>query len=244
MVLFKLVRNSCELVGKQLGAYWLPVCLPQEPSSKIACKEARTKTGLKYHKQPNVAQISLVSNYNSQWLGSPISAVHSPSHCRTDHLALCPFDRSFVRLLACPTMVKHLLIVLALSNCVWLSTQTDATARQFWRPGGIPFINALRLQNTACSDDSGETGTCVSEAECKNRQGYNIGVCGRSGLTCCNQKFTCGGKTAKNETLFVNPSYPLGENGTNTCQVTIQNVPNVCQLRLGKFMKKIPFIAI
>lgn len=30
----------------------------------------------------------------------------------------------------------------------------------------------------------------------------------------------------------MNPSYPRGENGTDTCQVTIEKQPNVCQLRL------------
>ena len=43
---------------------------------------------------------------------------------------------------------------------------------------------------------------------------------------------TCGGKTNQNETTFVNPGYPRGDNGTDTCQVTIEKSPNVCQLRL------------
>ena len=30
----------------------------------------------------------------------------------------------------------------------------------------------------------------------------------------------------------MNPNYPRGENGTETCQVTIEKSPNVCQLRL------------
>ncbi|KAJ6220057.1 hypothetical protein RDWZM_005869 [Blomia tropicalis] len=125
------------------------------------------------------------------------------------------------------------LIILLVATFWWSpSEQTDATARQFWRPGGYPLFNALRMQNTACTSDDGEQGTCLSDSDCKSRQGFTVGTCGRSGLVCCNMKFTCGGKTAKNETLFVNPSYPLPENGTNTCQVTIQNVPNVCQLRL------------
>ncbi|OTF72228.1 hypothetical protein BLA29_012897, partial [Euroglyphus maynei] len=125
------------------------------------------------------------------------------------------------------------LTIFAIGGLVKQTEQTDATARQFWRPGGIPLFNALRLQNSACTAESGEMGTCMSEADCRNRQGFSVGTCGRSGLVCCNMKFTCGGKTAKNETLFVNPSYPAGENGTNTCQVTIQNNPGVCQLRLG-----------
>ena len=130
--------------------------------------------------------------------------------------------------------LNHLIITLTIVTIglVKHSEQTDATARQFWRPGSGIF-NTLRLQNTPCSAESGEAGTCMSEADCKTRQGFSVGTCGRSGLVCCNMKFTCGGKTAKNETLFVNPSYPAGENGTNTCQVTIQNNPGVCQLRLG-----------
>lgn len=46
------------------------------------------------------------------------------------------------------------------------------------------------------------------------------------------KQFTCGGKTSQNETTFVNPGYPRGDNGTDTCQVTIEKSPNVCQLRL------------
>ena len=45
-------------------------------------------------------------------------------------------------------------------------------------------------------------------------------------------QFTCGGTTNQNETTFVNPQYPKGENGTDTCQVTIEKANNVCQLRL------------
>lgn len=44
--------------------------------------------------------------------------------------------------------------------------------------------------------------------------------------------FTCGKSTSDNETEFVNPNYPNGENGTDTCQVTIEKQNNVCQLRL------------
>lgn len=51
-------------------------------------------------------------------------------------------------------------------------------------------------------------------------------------LTTLNEQFTCGGKTNQNETTFVNPGYPRGDNGTDTCQVTIEKTPNVCQLRL------------
>lgn len=128
------------------------------------------------------------------------------------------------------------LLCLVLLN-IHESLQTNGTSRQFWRPGGLPglpnMFNSIRLQNTPCNTETGDAGTCLSDGDCKGRLGTSSGACGRSGLVCCTFKFTCSGKTSSNETLFVNPSYPLGENGTNTCQVTIQNVPDVCQLRLG-----------
>lgn len=44
--------------------------------------------------------------------------------------------------------------------------------------------------------------------------------------------FTCNMVSAANETEFVNPSYPSGEVGTGTCEVTITKTPDICQLRL------------
>jgi len=125
------------------------------------------------------------------------------------------------------------LFVLLLAN-IDESIQTNGSSRQFWRPAGLPnMFNSIRLQNSPCNTETGDAGTCLTDADCRSRQGTSSGSCARSGLVCCTFKFTCSGKTSSNETLFVNPSYPSGENGTNTCQVTIQNAPDVCQLRLG-----------
>lgn len=130
-------------------------------------------------------------------------------------------------------MNSHYIILIFLIFNIDESIETNGTSRQFWRPAGLPnMFNSIRLQNTPCNTEIGDAGTCLSDGDCKGRQGTSSGSCGRSGLVCCTFKFTCSGKTSSNETLFVNPSYPLGENGTNTCQVTIQNVPDVCQLRL------------
>lgn len=90
----------------------------------------------------------------------------------------------------------------------------------------------MRFQNTACNGDNGDSGTCLADAECTRRAGTSIGPCANGFGACCSFKFTCGGITNQNETVFVNPSYPRGENGTDTCQVTIEKQPNVCQLRL------------
>ncbi|XP_054159772.1 uncharacterized protein LOC128957984 [Oppia nitens] len=126
---------------------------------------------------------------------------------------------------------QFVILFVFLIHCLDQSQATNATSRQFWRPVSNIF-QPIRLQNTPCNTDVGDAGTCLSETDCRSRGGTGSGQCGRSGLTCCTFKFTCSGKTSSNETLFVNPSYPMGENGTNTCQVTIQNAPDVCQLRL------------
>ncbi|KAF7492136.1 hypothetical protein SSS_05422 [Sarcoptes scabiei] len=102
-----------------------------------------------------------------------------------------------------------------------------------FRPPSIPAIIAiLRYQNSPCSTDSNTPGTCLAQNECLTRQGTPDGTCASGFASCCNFKFTCGGRTKENETIFVNHLYPRTDNGTNTCQVTIDKQPNVCQLRL------------
>ena len=66
-----------------------------------------------------------------------------------------------------------------------------------------------------------------------SRKGSVIGRCANGFAACCSFKFTCGGETNQNDTLFVNRQYPSHENDTNTCQVTIKKLENICQLRLG-----------
>lgn len=115
------------------------------------------------------------------------------------------------------------------------------------------IFSAMRYQNTVCDGDNEETGTCLYEVilstiwpftsrsffcstqnECLNRKGSVIGRCANGFAACCSFKFTCGGETNINDTLFVNRQFPGFENETNTCQVTIKKLDNICQLRLGR----------
>jgi len=97
----------------------------------------------------------------------------------------------------------------------------------------FPFFSTVRYQNSACTTNNGDSGTCLQSRDCSSKGGQaHDGDCPVPSLTCCSFKFTCGGTTAQNETIFVNPSYPKGENGTDTCQVTIEKQQSVCQLRL------------
>ncbi|GFY57234.1 CUB domain-containing protein [Trichonephila inaurata madagascariensis] len=102
------------------------------------------------------------------------------------------------------------------------------------RPANLgDLITIIRYQNSPCKGVAGDEGTCLSDAnDCERRKGTNIGTCARGLSTCCLSKFTCGDITSQNETVFVNRNYPNQENGTDTCQVTIEKPDNVCQLRL------------
>ncbi|KAH6924739.1 hypothetical protein HPB50_023774 [Hyalomma asiaticum] len=99
-----------------------------------------------------------------------------------------------------------------------------------WALAGI--INLLRYQNQPCEGRNNQNGTCVSEQDCIDRKGTEVNRCANGFGVCCYVSFTCGKSTSDNETEFVNPNYPNGENGTDTCQVTIEKQNNVCQLRL------------
>ncbi|KAK8764705.1 hypothetical protein V5799_032686 [Amblyomma americanum] len=101
------------------------------------------------------------------------------------------------------------------------------------RPQSITgIINLLRYQNQPCEGRNNQNGTCVSEQDCIDRKGTEVNRCANGFGVCCYVSFTCGKSTSDNETEFVNPNYPNGENGTDTCQVTIEKQNNVCQLRL------------
>ncbi|XP_023236193.1 uncharacterized protein LOC111635466 [Centruroides sculpturatus] len=96
----------------------------------------------------------------------------------------------------------------------------------------LNILSLVRLQNSACQGERGDQGVCITSSECARREGLNMGTCASGLGVCCFLRFTCGGVTTQNNTLFVNPNYPNSENGTDTCQVTVEKQDNVCQLRL------------
>ncbi|KAI1287080.1 hypothetical protein HDE_10412 [Halotydeus destructor] len=96
----------------------------------------------------------------------------------------------------------------------------------------LAISSIVRCQNSACNGDNGDSGTCLADTECQRREGTSVGACADGLGACCSFKFTCGGITDTNGSVFVNPSYPRGDNGTDTCQVTIEKQPTVCHLHL------------
>ncbi|XP_022670185.1 uncharacterized protein LOC111254024 isoform X2 [Varroa destructor] len=87
-------------------------------------------------------------------------------------------------------------------------------------------------RNQDCLGAQGENGTCITQNDCDNRQGVNVGFCADGYGVCCRVSFTCKMTNEKNETEFVNPSYPSGDTGTSTCDVTIEKNSDICQIRL------------
>nr|XP_046915736.1 uncharacterized protein LOC124496272 isoform X2 [Dermatophagoides farinae] len=111
-------------------------------------------------------------------------------------------------------------------------------ANNFFNRTTYPLINGISNLFTfyqayrPCQTEFNTTGTCLARSDCLARNGMAAGACVAGVTVCCDLKFTCGGRTDKNETIFVNQMYPMADNMTNTCQITIEKQPNVCQLRL------------
>ncbi|XP_022650638.1 uncharacterized protein LOC111266043 [Varroa jacobsoni] len=96
----------------------------------------------------------------------------------------------------------------------------------------LGYFTFLRYRNQECEGRYGQNGTCVTESDCQTRQGIDVGRCAEGYGVCCRVAFTCKMVNKRNETEFVNPSYPNGETGTSTCDVTLEKTPDICQIRL------------
>ncbi|XP_014219686.1 uncharacterized protein LOC106647697 [Copidosoma floridanum] len=97
----------------------------------------------------------------------------------------------------------------------------------------LSLFTLVRFENNICVGSSGENGTCISPAECAQRGGLASGTCANGYGVCCIVSVSCGQSTYDNNTYFVNPNYPSGFDGTNSCQLTVlKQHPDVCQFRL------------
>ncbi|XP_076370293.1 uncharacterized protein LOC143256672 isoform X1 [Tachypleus tridentatus] len=124
--------------------------------------------------------------------------------------------------------MKTLLIIAGYFMALFISAESQSEPTSL-----VSILNIARYQNTDCLAENGLTGICLTDGDCSRRNGAKIGNCANGYAVCCLERFTCGNVTSKNETVFVNPSYPFNsENGTDTCQVTVGNPNGVCQLRL------------
>ncbi|XP_025423759.1 uncharacterized protein LOC112693075 [Sipha flava] len=97
----------------------------------------------------------------------------------------------------------------------------------------LSLFTIVKFDNEPCYSSSGDSGICMTSAECYQNRGVPIGSCANSYGVCCLSLSTCGQTIRENGTYFVNAGYPDGLNATGTCQVTIHKTsPHICQFKL------------
>ncbi|XP_050422761.1 uncharacterized protein LOC126834697 [Adelges cooleyi] len=97
----------------------------------------------------------------------------------------------------------------------------------------LSLFTIVQFENQPCYSSSGDSGICMTSAECHQHLGVPIGSCANSYGVCCLSLTTCGQTIRENGTYFVNAGYPDGLNDTGTCQVTLHKAsPFICQFRL------------
>ncbi|XP_066147836.1 uncharacterized protein [Euwallacea fornicatus] len=97
----------------------------------------------------------------------------------------------------------------------------------------LSLFTYVQFDNQVCTSSTGETGTCVSTANCQKMGGYILGSCASGYGVCCVISSTCGAIIRENGSYFVNEGYPEPYSAVGSCQVTILKTnPGVCQYRL------------
>ncbi|OQR72619.1 hypothetical protein BIW11_01270 [Tropilaelaps mercedesae] len=125
-------------------------------------------------------------------------------------------------------------------------TDTDAsplmlTAAKTYREGRemtlsvvrpFPFLQVVRFANNECETESGFSGTCYTESECRDLRGLVSGECADGYGVCCFMTYSCRETMHHNVSYFVPPTYPHREDRANVCPLKIAFESDICQIRL------------
>jgi len=110
--------------------------------------------------------------------------------------------------------------------------ETDAVSQNNRDEKFLSVFQIVKFKNEVCSADSGEDGTCFTEAECSAKGGVASGTCASAFGVCC--VFTvsaCGGVISQDNTYIQSPNYPAPA-PTGMCMYTINKCDsNICQFR-------------
>ena len=87
--------------------------------------------------------------------------------------------------------------------------------------------------NSRCLTNSKKKGICIETENCVRRMGIPDGLCSDS-FTCCQIESICGKTIRQNGTEIVNDLYPMTTSDSNVCQIMIERVADICQIRIGK----------
>lgn len=121
---------------------------------------------------------------------------------------------------------------------IQLKPQSFRTGRQATssvvRP--FPFLQVVRFANEECITETGTSGTCYTESECKDLEGIPNGECADGYGVCCFLTYSCRETMHHNVSYFVPPTYPQKEHRANVCPLKIAFESDICQIRLD-FLK-------
>jgi len=111
--------------------------------------------------------------------------------------------------------------------------EADAVSQNNRDEKFLSVFQIVKFKNEVCSADSGEDGTCFTEAECSAKGGIASGTCASAFGVCC--VFTvsaCGGVVTQDNTYIQSPNYPAPA-PPGMCMYTINKCDsNICQFRI------------
>jgi len=91
-------------------------------------------------------------------------------------------------------------------------------------------------ETTICQTEEGLIGSCNSPTECAMVSGLPSGSCTvpsvSGNLQCCLHTARCGQKSAQLVTYINNELYPATTSSVQSCPVSIDLLPDICQVRL------------
>eukprot|EP00092_Neocalanus_flemingeri_P016123 GFUD01017451.1.p1 GENE.GFUD01017451.1~~GFUD01017451.1.p1 ORF type:complete len:428 (-),score=112.47 GFUD01017451.1:72-1355(-) len=89
---------------------------------------------------------------------------------------------------------------------------------------------------TVCQTPDGQVGSCVSPTECSSVSGVSSSPCSvpsvSGDLTCCVHTAQCSQESANLVTYFKNPDYPVPTFTLPSCPISIELLPDMCQVRM------------
>jgi len=96
----------------------------------------------------------------------------------------------------------------------------------------FPMVQIVTFENSPCTGDNGDQGTCYSQKECENLAGVVAGRCANGYGACCVLSATCDGTISVNGTYFTSPSFPAAYSTPGMCMATILPPEGTCQILL------------
>jgi len=128
-------------------------------------------------------------------------------------------------------MWSRVCVLVALAAAAQAAPSEEAGAD---RQGKIlfPVIQIVTFENSPCTADNNEAGTCYSSSECSSLGGVASGKCGNNFGVCCVLSATCDATITTSGTYFTSPNYPAAYSSAGACVATLVPPEGTCQILL------------